>query len=76
MIVQVLAAYARATVRVCIVAPTHDTSVRYVVWEEVAEPVDIVGRSPRFLSVSIQTMNGDDAKSATLERNGKGGVNR
>jgi hypothetical protein len=48
--------------RVCIVAPAKYARVGEVVWEEMAEPVDAVGRCPGLLAVSVQAMNSDDAR--------------
>jgi hypothetical protein len=62
MVNQVLAAHARATVRVRIVSPAEYARARQLAWEEVAQPVDAVVRRPCLLAVSVQAMHGDDAR--------------
>jgi hypothetical protein len=44
MIVDVLAADTRQTVRPSIIAPAHDPCLWNIRWEEITEPVDVVYR--------------------------------
>lgn len=60
MIVEVLAADARATMSVRIVAPGHYASIREVLGEEVAEPVDAVACRPRFVAMPVEAMDSND----------------
>jgi hypothetical protein len=62
MVEEVLTAHARGAMCIRIVAPAEYACVRQVVREEVAQPVDAVARRPRLLVVSVQTMDGDDAR--------------
>lgn len=64
MIVEVLTTNAGATMSVGIVAPGYYTRVWEVLEEKVAEPVDPVARRPCLLTVSIETMNRDNAEDA------------
>jgi hypothetical protein len=69
MVEQVLAAHARAAMRIRIIAPAKYTRVGEVVWKEIAEPVDAVNRRPGLLAVSVQSMDSDDAPvGLTVER--------
>jgi hypothetical protein len=60
VVIEVLRAYARAAVGVCIVAPAEYARVGQVVREEVAQPVDAAARRPCLLAVSVQAMDGDN----------------
>ena len=46
---------------ICIISPTEDACIRDVAWQEVAGPMDIVHRRPRFITVSIETMHSNNA---------------
>lgn len=48
---------------VCIITPAEDACIGEIVREEVAQPVDAVACRPCLLAVSIQAMDGDDARS-------------
>jgi hypothetical protein len=61
MVKQVLAAHARAAVRVSVVAPAEYARVRQIVREQVAQPVNAVGCCPRLVAVSIEAVHSDDA---------------
>jgi hypothetical protein len=61
MVKQVLAAHARAAVRVGVVAPAEYARVRQIVREQVAQPVDAVACCPRLLAVSVEAVHSDDA---------------
>jgi hypothetical protein len=60
MVIQVLAADPLA-VSIRIVSPAENTGVRKVGRKEIAEPVDAVRGRPRFVSVAVQAVDGDDA---------------
>jgi hypothetical protein len=45
-----------------IVPPAEDSGVRDIVWEEIAEPVGSIRGRPGLFLVSVQAMDGDDAK--------------
>jgi hypothetical protein len=60
MVIQVLAADTIA-VGVRIVSPAHDAGVRKVGRKEVAKPVHAVRGRPRFVSMAVQAVDGDDA---------------
>jgi hypothetical protein len=61
MIVEVLAADAVA-MRVRIVSPAEDPRFWDIVREEIAEPVDAVRRRPSLVAVSVQAVDGNDAR--------------
>ena len=52
MVVEVVATDALA-MSVCIVSPAEYASVRDIMREEIAEPVDAVGRCPSLVGVAI-----------------------
>lgn len=62
MVVDVLAADGRDSVRSSIVAPAEDAGIRDVVGQEAAEPVDAITCSPCFLPVAVEAMDGDNAE--------------
>jgi hypothetical protein len=66
MIVEILAADAVA-MSVRIVSPAKDTRVGYVSRQEGAKPLDIVGRRPSLVSVSVQPMDGNNAGNSQGE---------
>ncbi len=37
-------------------------TIRNIVWEEIAELVDPIRCGPRFVSMSVQAMNGDNIR--------------
>jgi hypothetical protein len=50
-----------------IVTPTEYARVGQIVREEVAQPVDTVGCCPRLLAMSVQAMDGDDARDRSAK---------
>lgn len=56
MIVKILSADLRSIVGIGIVAPTDNTCIWNIQWQEVTEPVDLVYR-PSLLTVSIESMD-------------------
>jgi hypothetical protein len=61
MIVKVLAADTVA-MRVRIVSPAEDARIWDIVREEIVEPVDTVRCRPSLVAVSVQTVDGNDAR--------------
>jgi hypothetical protein len=61
MIVEVLAADTVA-MRIRIISPTEDPRIWDISWEKTTEPVHAVRRRPSFVAVSIQTVDGNDAR--------------
>ena len=61
MVEQVLAAHARAAVRVGIIAPAEYARIGQIVGEQVAQPVDAVACCPRLVAVSVKAVHSDDA---------------
>jgi hypothetical protein len=57
MVIEILAADTRSTVSICIVSPTHNTSIRNIGRKEVAEPVHAVFGSPGLFSMSVQAVD-------------------
>ena len=45
-----------------IVSPAENAGVRKVGRKKITEPVDAVRGRPRFISITVQVMNGDDAE--------------
>ena len=56
-----------------IVAPTHYSCARDIVWEEVAEPVYVVGCCPSLFAMSVQAVNCDDTRRQSVEVDQDGG---
>jgi len=65
MIVQVLTADPIA-VSIRTVPPAKDAGIRDVVWEEIAEPVDAVRGRPRFVSMPVQAVDGDNTEKTSV----------
>ncbi len=61
MIVEVLTADTGVGVGVGVIAPAEDASVRNVVRQEIAEPVDAIFRGPGLVAVAVEAMHGNDA---------------
>ena len=64
MIVEVLATSLGARMRVGIIAPAKDSSIGNILWKQITEPVYAIGRSPSLVSMTVESMDGDD----TLQR--------
>jgi hypothetical protein len=61
VIVEILTADTRPSVRVGIVAPAENAGAGDILGQEVAEPVDTVAGRPRLFAVAVEAMDGDDA---------------
>jgi hypothetical protein len=72
MVEEVLAAHARAALRVGIVAPAEYARFWQIGREQIAQPVDAVTCCPRLVTVSIEAVHSDDAGVGKLceERTG------
>lgn len=66
MVKKVLAAHARAAMRVGIVTPAEDACVRQIVREQVVQPVNAVACCPRLIAVSIEAVHSNDAEVVSV----------
>jgi hypothetical protein len=61
VIVEILTADTRPSVRVGIITPAEDAGAGDILGQEVAEPVDTVVGRPCLFAVTVETVDGDDA---------------
>jgi hypothetical protein len=61
MVIKILTADAVA-VSIRIVSPRKYAGIRDIIWEEIAEPMDVVRGRPSLVLMSVQSVNGNNTR--------------